>query len=225
MYGVLDSKSTGTAEATVLLLSGLNDPNGIAWHNGSLYVAEINKITRYDNADACVRANKVSSTDSGILLQLASQPPLLASVEGSIFSLLCCTRVLSKFTAVSSQQSANRCAECSRGFQIHADDPACVLQPFNVTAGVVIFDRLPNVTHHGNRYIRISPQGRLFFDMGAPCDDCLLEKAFGNITFGSLNSMALNGTDVQPWAEGESRSALLAPASDAHCDSVGTYAG
>ena len=43
----------------MILLSGLNDPNGVAWHNGSLYVAEINKITRYDDADASVIANKV----------------------------------------------------------------------------------------------------------------------------------------------------------------------
>ena len=43
----------------MILLSGLNDPNGIAWYNGSLYVAEINKITRYDDADASVIANKV----------------------------------------------------------------------------------------------------------------------------------------------------------------------
>ena len=56
---MLDSNNTGTSEGTVIMLSGLNDPNGIAWHNGSLYVAEINKITRYDDADASVIANKV----------------------------------------------------------------------------------------------------------------------------------------------------------------------
>ena len=56
---MLDSNDTGTSEGTVILLSGLNNPNGIAWHNGSLYVAEINTITRYDNADAFVIANKV----------------------------------------------------------------------------------------------------------------------------------------------------------------------
>ena len=60
VYGLLDSRSTGTSERTVILLSGQNDPNGIAWHNGSLYVAEINKITRYDNADSYVVANKAS---------------------------------------------------------------------------------------------------------------------------------------------------------------------
>ena len=59
VYGVLDSNNTGTSEGTVILLSGLNKPNGIAWHNGSLYVAEINKITRYDDADAFVIANRV----------------------------------------------------------------------------------------------------------------------------------------------------------------------
>lgn len=33
------------------LLSGLNMPNGIAFHFGSLYVAELNRITRYDNIE------------------------------------------------------------------------------------------------------------------------------------------------------------------------------
>ena len=42
------------------MLSGQNDPNGIAWHNGSLYVAQLNRITRYDDADSYVVANKVS---------------------------------------------------------------------------------------------------------------------------------------------------------------------
>ena len=60
VYGLLDSRNTGTSERTVILLSGQNDPNGIAWHNGSLYVAELNKITRYDHADSYVLANKAS---------------------------------------------------------------------------------------------------------------------------------------------------------------------
>ena len=59
MYGVLDSKNSGTSEATVVLLNGQSNPNGIAWHNGSLYVAQTDRITRYDNADAHVIANMV----------------------------------------------------------------------------------------------------------------------------------------------------------------------
>lgn len=61
IYGALDSNGDGVAEQTVTLLSGLNQPNGIAWHNGSLYVAEVSQITRYDNADASVLANQVCS--------------------------------------------------------------------------------------------------------------------------------------------------------------------
>ena len=59
VYGVLDSKNSGTSEGTVVLLTGQNNPNGIAWHNGSLYVAEMDRITRYDHADAHVIANMV----------------------------------------------------------------------------------------------------------------------------------------------------------------------
>lgn len=43
VFGALDSDGDGVAEATVTLLSGGNAPNGIAWHNGSLYVAEMNR--------------------------------------------------------------------------------------------------------------------------------------------------------------------------------------
>ena len=59
VYGALDSNGDGVADQTVVLLSGLNQPNGIAWHKGSLYVAEVSQITRYDNADASVVANQV----------------------------------------------------------------------------------------------------------------------------------------------------------------------
>lgn len=59
VYGVLDSKNSGTSEGTVVLLNGQSNPNGIAWHNGSLYVAQMDRITRYDNADAHVIANMV----------------------------------------------------------------------------------------------------------------------------------------------------------------------
>jgi len=33
------------------LLSGLNNPNGVAFRNGSLYVGEVNQITRYDDIE------------------------------------------------------------------------------------------------------------------------------------------------------------------------------
>ncbi|CAL8468342.1 g7882 [Coccomyxa elongata] len=130
IYGALDSNGDGVAEQTVALLSGLNQPNGIAWHKGSLYVAEVSQVTRYDNADASVLAGK-------------PLPP-----------------------------------------------------------GKVIYDKLPNITWHGNKYIRVGPDERLYIDVGAPCNDCLLQNAVGNVSFGSLNSMRLDGTDLQPVAGG-----------------------
>ena len=39
------------APDVIELLSDLNMPNGIAFHFGSLYVAELNRITRYDNIE------------------------------------------------------------------------------------------------------------------------------------------------------------------------------
>lgn len=68
--------------------------------------------------------------------------------------------------------------------------------------GKVIFDQFPKITWHGNKYIRVGPDERLYIDLGAPCNDCLLQNAVGNVTFGSLNSMRLDGTDLQPFAEG-----------------------
>ncbi len=68
--------------------------------------------------------------------------------------------------------------------------------------GKVIFDQFPKITWHGNKYIRVGPDERLYIDLGAPCNDCLLQNAVGNVTFGSLNSMRLDGTDLQPVAGG-----------------------
>lgn len=43
-----DPKKTGKADRSVTLLAGLNEPHGIAFHQGQLYVAENDKVRRYD---------------------------------------------------------------------------------------------------------------------------------------------------------------------------------
>src|ERR1035438_10598849 len=43
-----DSKHTGKAERTVTVLNGLNEPHGLAFYQGKLYVAENDKLRRYD---------------------------------------------------------------------------------------------------------------------------------------------------------------------------------
>lgn len=46
-------KHNGTkAQKIITIASGLNQPNGVAFHKGALYVAEINRILRYDNIEA-----------------------------------------------------------------------------------------------------------------------------------------------------------------------------
>jgi glucose/arabinose dehydrogenase len=50
------------------LLSGLNNPNGVAVRNGALYVAEINRITRYDDIE-----NHLDKPGKGV--EIAKLPP------------------------------------------------------------------------------------------------------------------------------------------------------
>ena len=39
----------------------------------------------------------------------------------------------------------------------------------------VITDRLPDIRHHGWKYIKFGPDGRLYLPVGAPCNMCLSE--------------------------------------------------
>jgi glucose/arabinose dehydrogenase len=52
-----DSKHAGKAERTVNVLSGLNEPHGLAFYEGKLYVAEHDKVRRYDWDEANLRAS------------------------------------------------------------------------------------------------------------------------------------------------------------------------
>lgn len=48
VYAVQDRNSDGRADRVLTLASGLNMPNGVAFRDGALYVAEVNRILRYD---------------------------------------------------------------------------------------------------------------------------------------------------------------------------------
>jgi glucose/arabinose dehydrogenase len=52
-----DPKHAGKAERTVDVLSGLNEPHGLAFYEGKLYVAENDKLRRYDWDEANLRAS------------------------------------------------------------------------------------------------------------------------------------------------------------------------
>lgn len=51
VYAVLDTNHDGTGDRVLTIASGLNSPNGVAFRQGSLYVAEISRVLRYDNIE------------------------------------------------------------------------------------------------------------------------------------------------------------------------------
>ena len=60
VYAVVDRDGTQSNITTVTLLSGLNTPNGVAYQDGSLWVAQVLNVTRYDNVDALALAGQAS---------------------------------------------------------------------------------------------------------------------------------------------------------------------
>lgn len=52
VYALADKDGDGQADERYTLASGKNMPNGVAFHNGALYVTEVNKIWRLDNIEA-----------------------------------------------------------------------------------------------------------------------------------------------------------------------------
>lgn len=52
VHAVIDKDKDGKADQVLPIAQGLNRPSGIAFRNGSLYVAEISRVTRYDDIEA-----------------------------------------------------------------------------------------------------------------------------------------------------------------------------
>ena len=88
------------ATRVVTIASGLNMPNGVAFRDGALYVAEVSRILRFD------------------------------AIEDRL------------------------------------DDLRTPLRP------VVVTDRFPGESHHGWKFIRFGPDGKLYVPVGAPCNVC-----------------------------------------------------
>ena len=47
VYAIVDENKDGKADKVLTIANGLKTPNGVAFHEGDLYVAEINRILRY----------------------------------------------------------------------------------------------------------------------------------------------------------------------------------
>jgi glucose/arabinose dehydrogenase len=51
VYALVDREGDGRADQVFTIARGLTQPNGVAWRDGSLYVAEISRILRFDGID------------------------------------------------------------------------------------------------------------------------------------------------------------------------------
>ncbi len=119
VFRVSDRDKNRVADKVEVLAEGLNRPNGVAFHKGSLYVAEISRILRYDK------------TTPG------SQP-------------------------------------------------------------TVVTDSLPTDRHHGWKFIRFGPDGKLYVPVGAPCNVCESE----NPIYASILRMNPDGSQREIFAHG-----------------------
>jgi len=123
VYAVRDADHDGYAERVDVIAAGLNVPNGVAFANGDLYIAEIQRI---------VKLEKIS--------QALVAPP----------------------------------------------------------APTVVSDGYPDETHHGWKYLRIGPDGKLYVPVGAPCNICLSE----NEIFATITRLDPDGTHREIFARG-----------------------
>ncbi|RNC71763.1 MAG: sorbosone dehydrogenase family protein [Desulfuromonadales bacterium] len=123
VYAVIDRNGDHRADELLTIASGLNSPNGVAFRDGSLYVAEISRVLRFDAIEERLTA-----------------PPKPVVVNASF----------------------------------------------------------PTKTHHGWKFIRFGPDGRLYVPVGAPCNVCD-EK---DPRFASIMRMDADGRNLEIYARG-----------------------
>ena len=63
VYAVIDRDGDHKADRVVAIASGLNQPNGVAIHNGALYVATSSKLLRFDDIERHLDATQDYGAD------------------------------------------------------------------------------------------------------------------------------------------------------------------
>jgi glucose/arabinose dehydrogenase len=69
VYAVVDKDKDRKAETVLTIANGLNMPNGIAFKDGALYVAEVNRISRYDDVLDAVKSGNVTGLTPKVVLE------------------------------------------------------------------------------------------------------------------------------------------------------------
>ncbi|HED06541.1 MAG TPA: sorbosone dehydrogenase family protein, partial [Ignavibacteria bacterium] len=68
----------------------------------------------------------------------------------------------------------------------------------NPPSPVVVYDKFPKDLHHGWKFIRFGPDGKLYVPVGAPCNICLSK----NKIYGTITRMDINGSNLEIFASG-----------------------
>jgi glucose/arabinose dehydrogenase len=123
VYAIKDTNNDGFADKRYLIAEDLYMPNGVAYKDGHLFVAEVDKIIRFSDIDNHLE-----------------QPP----------------------------------------------------------KATVVFNKLPSDKHHGWKYLRFGPDGKLYTAIGAPCNICLPEKKI----YTSLVRLNADGSEFEILARG-----------------------
>ncbi len=123
VYALSDRDGDGRAEDIAPIAEGLNNPNGVAFRGGALYVAEINRVIRFDDVE-----NRLA------------RPPAPATVN----------------------------------------------------------DTFPRDEHHGWKFIRFGPDGKLYVPVGAPCNVCERDDE----RYASIMRMNADGSGLEVFARG-----------------------
>jgi glucose/arabinose dehydrogenase len=123
VYAVLDRNHDARVDEVITIAEGLNMPNGVAFREGSLFVAEVNRVLRYDRIES----------------RLINSP-----------------------------------------------------KP------VIVTDSFPKDSHHGWKFIRFGPDGKLYVPVGAPCNVC--ERI--NPIYASITRINADGSIPEIFAHG-----------------------
>jgi glucose/arabinose dehydrogenase len=123
VYALVDTDRDYKADEVLTIAEGLYMPNGVAFRDGSLYVAEVNRILRFDRIEENLR-----------------NPPSPVVVRGD----------------------------------------------------------LPTDAPHGWKYLRFGPDGKLYFNIGAPCNICEPKPDL----YATIMRMNPDGTGLEPYAMG-----------------------
>jgi len=122
VYAVEDRDGDLEVERTLEIASGMRAPNGVAWRDGALYIAEIGRVLRVDGID---------------------------------------------------------------------DKLGKPLEP------TVVTEDFPKDIHHGWKFIRFGPDGKLYVPVGAPCNIC-----DPNLPYASIHRISTDGSEHEVFARG-----------------------